>query len=552
VLADPSDHKRAIMIAGLVASLAIAALVVALQVRHRGPRRFDPDQHLRLVATIPGTGTGLPDLVSVAPDPKPVDTITFADTELLAVTFDGLIRNLGPGPLDMYGNPNSDIASEAVHQRVWDGTSWTPADRAPIRFESADGHNHFHFIQIARYSLWDESKTTEISPSNKVGFCLIDSIQDDTTAQQGYFSDDGNYCRQGSPEATVLRMGISPGFSDLYSSDVALQWVDLSDVVPGKYFVAAEVDPFDLVQETDESNNGIKFADIRTIVPGHVALPRAVSANGSVDIEFAADSFGTPSGPQFRITSTPLHGTIRLSADTLTARYTADPDYSGTDSFRYAAFDPDSSYPATPVEAAVLIFNGPGEPSPTIAISGSRPEIQTDGRLVLGLISAAGQSDRTTEWSVNGFIGGSSDIGTIDSSGIYKAPPNPIGAVTIAARSGDLTDQVTITVVTPPNHRPLIEAPIRYLPLEDAAASQEKVPVTTIAKGKQVGFIVPATDPNGDRLTFDAVGLPDGLTINPDTGFVSGKPTRKGDYQVTFTAYDGTTTSRVEATLSVD
>ena len=544
--------NRPIWAAVGVVTLSITALFAVVQIRDRGPDRFDPDQHLRLVAAIPGTGAGLPDLVSVAPEPKPVDTVTFADTELLAVTFDGILRNLGPGPLDIHGNPNSDLPAEAPHQRIWDGTSWTPADRPPIRFESADGHNHFHFLQIARYSLWNEATTTEIAPSTKVGFCLIDSIQDDPNAQRGYFSDDGNYCRQGSPEAAVLRMGISPGFSDLYASDVALQWIDVSDVVPGRYRVGAEVDPLDLVQEADESNNGIKFADTATIVPGHVAQSVVVDVTEPFEIDLTAKTFGTPSDPSFRISDQPRHGTLQILSDGHTAQYRADPDYLGNDSFRYVAFDPDSRYPITPVEATVLITTGPSGPLPAVAITGTRPVIHPNGILELGILGVEAAATTRAEWSVNGLIGGSAEVGTIDSDGTYHAPSDPIGAVTISARSGDLSDEVKIEVVTPPNYQPLIDAPIEYLPLADAAASQEKMPVTTIKKGRQVGFIVPATDPNGDALTFGATGLPPGLAINQATGFVTGKPDRTGIYKVTFTADDAITVSSIEVTLTVN
>jgi len=549
----PVDHKRRLLlIVALATTVGVAVGVGAWRLRHNGPKPFDPDQHLRLVATIPGTGIGPPDLVSVAPDPKPVGTVSFGDTELLVVTFDGLIRNLGPGPLDIYGNPNSDNDVDAPHQRVWDGDSWTPADRPPIRFESADGHNHFHFLQIARYSLWNETSSTRIAPSNKVGFCLIDSIQDDPDAARGYFSDDGNYCRQGSPEASVLRMGISPGFSDLYASDVALQWVDLSDVEPGRYRVAAEVDPFDLVEEADESNNRIAFALSLTVVPGHRATPMVVAGNGVIEIELGAESYGPVTDPAFRITSLPRHGTLQLAPDGVTARYRVDPDYFGSDSFRYAAVDPDSPYPITPVEATVLISNGPGDPTPAIAITRTRSAIHTDGVLQLGFISTDANPGRVVEWSVNGLAGGSVETGTIESDGTYHAPSEPVGAVVIAARSGRLSDEVTVDVVSPPNHRPFIEAPVEYLPLTDAAASQEKAPVTVIKKGEQVGFIIPATDPNGDLLTFGASGLPPGLSINEATGFVSGKPTRRGAYRVTFTADDATSVSSIEVTLTVE
>ncbi len=48
-----------------------------------------------------------------------------------------------------------------------------------------------------------------------------------------------------------------------------------------------------------------------------------------------------------------------------------------------------------------------------------------------------------------------------------------------------------------------------------------------------------ATDPNRDRLTFSASGLPPGLSINPTTGLVSGTPATPGSYDVVVSASDG-------------
>ena len=42
-------------------------------------------------------------------------------------------------------------------------------------YETADGHNHWHLRAAMRYALYDSGKSVEVAPSQKVGFCLIDS-----------------------------------------------------------------------------------------------------------------------------------------------------------------------------------------------------------------------------------------------------------------------------------------------------------------------------------------------------------------------------------------
>ena len=52
-----------------------------------------------------------------------------------------------------------------------------PATGGPeVRFESADGHNHYHLKYAAEYSLWNSQGTAQVALAQKTqaGFCLED------------------------------------------------------------------------------------------------------------------------------------------------------------------------------------------------------------------------------------------------------------------------------------------------------------------------------------------------------------------------------------------
>jgi hypothetical protein len=56
--------------------------------------------------------------------------------------------------------------------------------------------------------------------------------------------------------------------------------------------------------------------------------------------------------------------------------------------------------------------------------------------------------------------------------------------------------------------------------------------------GQAVNLQLKAFDPAGLPMTYSAVGLPSGLSIDPSTGLISGRLTGAGTYKVTVAVRD--------------
>ncbi|MEM6313639.1 MAG: lysyl oxidase family protein, partial [Planctomycetota bacterium] len=202
--------------------------------------------------------------------------------------FSTAIANAGLGPVELNGGPITEDGTQTVYQTLYTrdgGGNFIPTqNRTAGEFIYHPQHNHLHFEGYAEYRLLTNNNGTPGGPAirddgtevlgEKVGFCLINiSTYDASTPGYsqspgvGIYSNDPNFrdyydIAPGQfffeSYGCGLRQGISVGRADIYSSGLDSQWIDVTGVPAGTYFLEVTLDAQNAILESDETNNTIQ------------------------------------------------------------------------------------------------------------------------------------------------------------------------------------------------------------------------------------------------------------------------------------------------------
>ena len=251
----PGPSRSAIGALAVAASFALAALGVTLAGQppaNAGPAGEDL----------------LPDVIV-----RPLSEIRIeksAGVKLLR--FASIIGNRGAGVLEL--NPDS-AARSAVNDCDGDGDPLNDRQAFQRLYRDADTdgvftrgvdtvfsrryagcsmfhaeHGHWHFEEFARYRLVKPKSGRVVAASEKVSFCVRDSVRFTTTLPGSPPAPHFGACSQDSVT------GLSIGWADYYASNLPGQELDIRGLPDGRYCLRTWADPGGRLVESRDGNNG--------------------------------------------------------------------------------------------------------------------------------------------------------------------------------------------------------------------------------------------------------------------------------------------------------
>ena len=153
-----------------------------------------------------------------------------------------------------------------------------PYDRPELYTFSAC-HGHYHFTDASTYELLD-ARGQVVVTGRKQGFCMMDSLP----------SEPGSDARK---KFDCTNQGISVGMADLYEAALDCQWLDTTDLPPGRYTVRVVWDPLGQLPDGSAEDN---------VVTATFDIPRPPDAPPEVtSIDLPRPGSNVPPGRNFRV-----------------------------------------------------------------------------------------------------------------------------------------------------------------------------------------------------------------------------------------------------------
>jgi hypothetical protein len=193
------------------------------------------------------------------------------------------IANIGSGPLELREDTDANFVQD-IYQRIYDSAGGNPSEVFVGTFPNAHPpYGHLFLVGIAEYRIRTVTSGMGVGPTvasqTKTSYGLYD-FDNYNTSPPGASHYGTNTPCPGAPGEYCL--GISVGWADVYPLNFPGQYVEVTGLPDGQYWLEAEIDPNDVLQESNETNN-ITRVLVDLVVPGPEITPGDYNRDGVVN-----------------------------------------------------------------------------------------------------------------------------------------------------------------------------------------------------------------------------------------------------------------------------
>ncbi len=190
--------------------------------------------------------------------------------------FSSIVVNKGVGRFDARGlRPNTGTSTMTVRQRIYnDAGGYRSVPTNAVMYYSGDGHDHWHVRDLQRFTLTRLDNGVKVGTGAKRGFCFYDNYRYGST-RAPFYTLAGGAC--GSYGDLRVKMGVSVGWGDIYAWNLPGQYIDITQLTPGKYRLRGVADPSNWFLETNNTNN-FTWVNLQITGDGVIVLRHGPSA----------------------------------------------------------------------------------------------------------------------------------------------------------------------------------------------------------------------------------------------------------------------------------
>jgi hypothetical protein len=176
--------------------------------------------------------------------------------------YTAIVVNVGTGPFEVHGARPDTSSPMTVIQRIYGDSAGGYRDVSvpgAEMFYAGDGHNHWHVRDFETGALIRRDNGSKVGALAKHGFCFADNYKYRLTLPGAPLSPVFTGC--GTVDSLYIVPGISVGWGDRYSSNLAYQYIDITGVPNGHYRLQVSASTQLGFQESNDANN-VSWVDV--------------------------------------------------------------------------------------------------------------------------------------------------------------------------------------------------------------------------------------------------------------------------------------------------